>query len=585
MKSLTYLIPLVLPALLFTACGKKQEKEKPKGDVTVRKAAPAQFTDRSENVISDLKKTPFVLIKPSGISLEGVRYVTLGKDFALPPGPTEAALRPLLGAFERARCAVGAGRSLTSGSWVSAGKGMDLLSMKMKACIPKDRFAGDFAIIAHDQTPMALLEQVIDVARKAGFFGVRIGRKDSGGESQYTLISLNHFVHSPRWDGTDNHSAIPENEKVMEKVKVVKPSPSIKKPDAPSPPKWPTRLPKNNGRGVASFLAKNIEAMTSGSTPADLFGHLDDPTADSILGKIPRRFRHKLTSPEYGQAVSLYVSPGGVSIMPETVEKQTGPKAPPVVKLGLPLTPPEVKKLQMTLHEARLAPKNASGAKKGTDQGKLHIARLTIDKKTPYHVVWKVISALRDVPTVPGKPACTLVSPLPTGQKIRETAPPRLDLVSGRCMLSLLAITLVDDVQVALKSDIEKARNSKGSIFGASDDFGGINRRRITLNPDKLAIFGKLNPTEVRAVIRAHQGEVHTCYKKGLKLDEKLAGRVRVTFMIKLDGTPVSCSVMEHLKETAVGNCICARLPKWKFPKPQGGMARVSYPWTFHPSK
>ena len=122
-----------------------------------------------------------------------------------------------------------------------------------------------------------------------------------------------------------------------------------------------------------------------------------------------------------------------------------------------------------------------------------------------------------------------------------------------------------------------------GGLGGRFGRMGGIGRRKIRIRSGSASVFGKLHPNEVRAVIRAHRREVHHCYQKGLMANDKLAGTVRVSFLINTSGRVNSCSVQENLAIPKVGNCICGRLRTWKFPQPQGGLARVAYAWTLQP--
>ena len=96
-------------------------------------------------------------------------------------------------------------------------------------------------------------------------------------------------------------------------------------------------------------------------------------------------------------------------------------------------------------------------------------------------------------------------------------------------------------------------------------------------------VTGKVDPNEVRAVIRAHRNEVHHCYQKGLLQNGKLAGNVRVVFVINPAGRAQECRVEENLAIAEVGNCICGRLQTWRFPQPEGGLAKVVYSWTLQP--
>ncbi len=114
-------------------------------------------------------------------------------------------------------------------------------------------------------------------------------------------------------------------------------------------------------------------------------------------------------------------------------------------------------------------------------------------------------------------------------------------------------------------------------------DLPGRNRREPILRDGRPEISGKLDPNEVRAVIRAHRNEVHHCYQKGLLENDRSAGVVRVVFHLNPGGRAMECRVEENLSVSSVGQCICGRIQTWRFPQPEGGLAKISYAWTLQP--
>ncbi|MBU1242857.1 AgmX/PglI C-terminal domain-containing protein [Myxococcota bacterium] len=122
-----------------------------------------------------------------------------------------------------------------------------------------------------------------------------------------------------------------------------------------------------------------------------------------------------------------------------------------------------------------------------------------------------------------------------------------------------------------------------GGLGGKLGPIGGGGRRGVSMREGAAQVSGKLDPNEVRAVIRAHRNEVHHCYQKGLLQNDKLAGNVRVVFLINPAGRAQECRVEENLAVAEVGNCICGRLTTWRFPQPEGGLAKISYSWTLQP--
>ena len=111
----------------------------------------------------------------------------------------------------------------------------------------------------------------------------------------------------------------------------------------------------------------------------------------------------------------------------------------------------------------------------------------------------------------------------------------------------------------------------------------GRNRREPILRDGRTEVSGKLDPNEVRAVIRAHRNEVHHCYQKGLLENDRAAGVVRVVFHLNPAGRALECRIDENLSAASVGQCICGRILTWRFPQPEGGLAKISYAWTLQP--
>ncbi|MBU1221723.1 AgmX/PglI C-terminal domain-containing protein [Myxococcota bacterium] len=124
-----------------------------------------------------------------------------------------------------------------------------------------------------------------------------------------------------------------------------------------------------------------------------------------------------------------------------------------------------------------------------------------------------------------------------------------------------------------------------GPIGPKFKSLDNVAKRPIKIRPGRAEVFGKLDPMEVRSAIMAHRNEVHHCYQKSLMSNENLSGTIRVEFFITILGRGSSCNIIENLSMPEVGRCICSRISVWKFPQPQGGVAKVSYAWTLTPGR
>lgn len=87
----------------------------------------------------------------------------------------------------------------------------------------------------------------------------------------------------------------------------------------------------------------------------------------------------------------------------------------------------------------------------------------------------------------------------------------------------------------------------------------------------------RLSPVQT---IRAHQGDVSTCYGRVALKDPSIRGRITVQWTIGKDGMPMAVAITEDtLKDKSVGACIKEKARQWRFPPPGGGVQVISYPF------
>lgn len=94
---------------------------------------------------------------------------------------------------------------------------------------------------------------------------------------------------------------------------------------------------------------------------------------------------------------------------------------------------------------------------------------------------------------------------------------------------------------------------------------------------------GKLDSAVIRRVLRQHLHEVRYCYERVLAQKPTLAGRIIAQFVIGKTGTVETCKVQQHMDDRQVGDCLCSRVLRWRFPEPEGDRVVVTYTWTFAP--
>ena len=91
----------------------------------------------------------------------------------------------------------------------------------------------------------------------------------------------------------------------------------------------------------------------------------------------------------------------------------------------------------------------------------------------------------------------------------------------------------------------------------------------------------------VRRVVRAHIGEIRTCYTKVLEpgRGDQPQGRVRIDFEIGATGKVVRSELgRSTLEADEASECMVAAVARWKFPKPRKGVSvEVTYPFVLAP--
>lgn len=120
-----------------------------------------------------------------------------------------------------------------------------------------------------------------------------------------------------------------------------------------------------------------------------------------------------------------------------------------------------------------------------------------------------------------------------------------------------------------------------GGMYGARA--GALKARKAgapEVVPGTAEVRGSLDKELIRRIIRRHLNEVKFCYEKELTRNPNLQGRVMVQFTISPTGSVVASIVQSStMGNPIVEQCIAAAVRRWEFPKPQGGIVVVTYPF------
>ncbi|MFH2009050.1 MAG: AgmX/PglI C-terminal domain-containing protein [bacterium] len=101
----------------------------------------------------------------------------------------------------------------------------------------------------------------------------------------------------------------------------------------------------------------------------------------------------------------------------------------------------------------------------------------------------------------------------------------------------------------------------------------------------RATVMGGLDAATIRRVIRRHLAEVKYCYVSvGLPTNPRLQGQVKVRFQIRGTGrvgrVDIAATTLNHPKTEG---CIKTAMRRWRFPRPEGAMPVVLYPFHFKP--
>ena len=133
-------------------------------------------------------------------------------------------------------------------------------------------------------------------------------------------------------------------------------------------------------------------------------------------------------------------------------------------------------------------------------------------------------------------------------------------------------------VETAKIGDL-KVEKSEGSVAVKSREEKTVVSKAAV---GKTEIDGAVDSASVAKTIRASSSAVKRCYDKALLLNPTLKGKVSVTILINERGRVESIEISEDtVKDAEVTKCIKGVIKGLRFPKPEGGMASVTFPFVF----
>ncbi|MBL6975420.1 MAG: energy transducer TonB [Deltaproteobacteria bacterium] len=87
----------------------------------------------------------------------------------------------------------------------------------------------------------------------------------------------------------------------------------------------------------------------------------------------------------------------------------------------------------------------------------------------------------------------------------------------------------------------------------------------------------------VARVMRGRSGAYRACYEVQLQRKPELSGRIQVRFTIEPNGSVSGVKVLKNELNSKVGSCIVKQVSTLRFPKPDGGVCVIRWPFKFQP--
>ena len=114
----------------------------------------------------------------------------------------------------------------------------------------------------------------------------------------------------------------------------------------------------------------------------------------------------------------------------------------------------------------------------------------------------------------------------------------------------------------------------KGAADGANTQIRmkGAGSRKIKTYGAGADVTGQLDKKIIQKIIRRHMPEIKWCYQQGLQKNQRLEGKIVVSFTISPIGKVITTKVKATTMHNAeVESCVTKKVRRWKFPEPRGG--------------
>jgi hypothetical protein len=107
--------------------------------------------------------------------------------------------------------------------------------------------------------------------------------------------------------------------------------------------------------------------------------------------------------------------------------------------------------------------------------------------------------------------------------------------------------------------------------------------KRTAKPPEGDDLKGRLPPSVIKGLVKAHFPRFRTCYERLLKTNPAAAGTISVRFFVERNGAVSTADVQEDstITDAATRACVRSAYTRIRFPEPVGGRVMVTYPIDF----
>jgi hypothetical protein len=133
-------------------------------------------------------------------------------------------------------------------------------------------------------------------------------------------------------------------------------------------------------------------------------------------------------------------------------------------------------------------------------------------------------------------------------------------------------------------SELLRGGGVGGLLGSATAGRGAVQGVPVAMPTKATQVRGSIDRDAVAKVLEEHMNDMRGCYERALMRDPNLgAGKILLEWNISATGAVSDVRTkVATLKNTEVNTCLLDVLKQLQFPKPQGGVVIVSYPFLFN---